>query len=67
MQVASIYNLTGFLPCLELERAPTIMPITALIFDMDGVLIDSELAHKLAKERTFVRFGVTLPESVYEQ
>jgi HAD superfamily hydrolase (TIGR01509 family) len=43
------------------------MPITALIFDMDGVLIDSEPAHKLAKERAFARFGITLPESVYEQ
>ncbi len=43
------------------------MNITAIIFDMDGVLIDSEPAHKLAKERAFARFGVTLPESVYEQ
>jgi beta-phosphoglucomutase len=43
------------------------MPTTALIFDMDGVLIDSEPAHKLAKQRAFARFGVTLPESVYEQ
>lgn len=43
------------------------MPLNAIIFDMDGVLIDSEPAHKLAKERTFARFGVTLPESVYEQ
>ena len=38
-----------------------------LIFDMDGVLIDSEPAHKLAKERAFARFGITLPESDYEQ
>jgi len=43
------------------------MEIEALIFDMDGVLIDSEPAHKLAKERAFARFGVTLPEAVYEQ
>lgn len=43
------------------------MPITAVIFDMDGVLIDSEPAHKLAKERAFARFGITLPEAVYEQ
>jgi HAD superfamily hydrolase (TIGR01509 family) len=40
---------------------------TALIFDMDGVLIDSEPAHKLAKQRAFARFGITLPEAVYEQ
>ena len=43
------------------------MPITAVIFDMDGVLIDSEPAHKLAKERAFAHFGITLPEAVYEQ
>ena len=39
---------------------------TAIIFDMDGVLIDSEPAHKLAKERAFARFGVTLPEEIYD-
>jgi HAD superfamily hydrolase (TIGR01509 family) len=39
---------------------------TALIFDMDGVLIDSEPAHKLAKERAFARFGITLSEAVYD-
>jgi beta-phosphoglucomutase len=41
--------------------------LTAIIFDMDGVLIDSEPAHKLAKQRAFARFGVTLPDSVYDQ
>jgi HAD superfamily hydrolase (TIGR01509 family) len=43
------------------------MNLTAIIFDMDGVLIDSEPAHKLAKQRAFARFGVTLPEAIYEQ
>jgi beta-phosphoglucomutase len=43
------------------------MSIAAIIFDMDGVLIDSEPAHKLAKERAFARFGIMLPPSVYEQ
>jgi HAD superfamily hydrolase (TIGR01509 family) len=43
------------------------MNITAIIFDMDGVLIDSEPAHKLAKERAFAHFGITLPENVYEE
>ena len=47
------------------ERHP--MNITAVIFDMDGVLIDSEPAHKLAKERAFARFGITLSEEVYER
>ena len=43
------------------------MNLTAIIFDMDGVLIDSEPAHKLAKERAFARFGITLPEAIYDQ
>jgi HAD superfamily hydrolase (TIGR01509 family) len=43
------------------------MNITVIIFDMDGVLIDSEPAHKLAKERAFARFGITLPEALYQQ
>jgi beta-phosphoglucomutase len=43
------------------------MNITAIIFDMDGVLIDSEPAHKLAKQSAFARFGITLPHEVYEQ
>ena len=33
---------------------------------MDGVLIDSEPAHKLAKQRAFARFAITLPDAVYE-
>jgi beta-phosphoglucomutase-like phosphatase (HAD superfamily) len=41
--------------------------ITTIIFDMDGVLIDSEPAHKLAKERAFAKFGIVLPEAVYER
>jgi HAD superfamily hydrolase (TIGR01509 family) len=41
--------------------------ITTIIFDMDGVLIDSEPAHKLAKKRAFARFGITVPEGVYEE
>lgn len=39
---------------------------TALIFDMDGVLIDSEPLHKRAKELAFAEFGIVLPESVYD-
>ncbi len=38
----------------------------ALIFDMDGVLIDSEPLHKRAKEIMFGEVGFTLPESVYD-
>ena len=43
------------------------MNVTAILFDMDGVLIDSEPAHKLAKQRAFARFGIILPEAVYDQ
>jgi|SRR5271156_2948537 len=39
---------------------------SALIFDMDGVLIDSEPLHKRAKEEVFRRLGIVLPESVYD-
>jgi beta-phosphoglucomutase len=39
---------------------------SALIFDMDGVLVDSEPLHKRAKEETFRRFGIVVPESVYD-
>jgi HAD superfamily hydrolase (TIGR01509 family) len=37
-----------------------------LIFDMDGVLIDSEPLHKRAKELAFCEFGIVLSESVYD-
>ena len=39
---------------------------SALIFDMDGVLVDSEPLHKRAKEEAFQRFGIVVPESVYD-
>ncbi len=38
----------------------------ALIFDMDGVLVDSEPLHKRAKEMAFGEVGIVLPESVYD-
>jgi beta-phosphoglucomutase len=43
------------------------MQLSSIIFDMNGVLIDSEPVHKLAKERAFERFGISLPEDVYEK
>jgi HAD superfamily hydrolase (TIGR01509 family) len=42
-------------------------PPTALIFDMDGVLVDSEPLHKRAKEIAFREVGVVLPESTYNR
>ena len=41
-------------------------PPIALIFDMDGVLVDSEPLHKRAKEVAFGEIGLVLPESVYD-
>jgi beta-phosphoglucomutase len=43
-----------------------LQPPLALIFDMDGVLVDSEPLHKRAKEMAFNEFGIVLPESVYD-
>ena len=39
----------------------------ALIFDMDGVLVDSEPLHKRSKELAFGEAGIVLPESVYDR
>jgi HAD superfamily hydrolase (TIGR01509 family) len=39
---------------------------SALIFDMDGVLVNSEPLHKRAKELAFGQFGIVLPEAVYD-
>ncbi len=64
--MASIYNRYSTLSNTG-ERTLMPMPITTLIFDMDGVLIDSEPAHKLAKERAFAQFGITLPHAIYDQ
>ena len=38
----------------------------ALIFDKDGVLVDSEPVHKRAKELVFGQFGIVVPEAVYD-
>ncbi|MGH9496500.1 MAG: HAD family hydrolase [Candidatus Sulfotelmatobacter sp.] len=39
----------------------------ALIFDLDGVLVDSEPLHKRAKEQALAEIGIVLPESVYDE
>jgi HAD superfamily hydrolase (TIGR01509 family) len=44
------------------QRAPL-----ALIFDLDGVLVDSEPLHKRAKEQAFAEFGIVLPEALYDE
>ena len=39
---------------------------SALIFDMDGVLVDSEPLHNRAKELAFRQLGIELSEAVYD-
>lgn len=38
------------------------MPVTALIFDFDGVVIDSEPLYVAAEKRLFARYNVTVPD-----
>ena len=46
---------------------PVIMRLPlGLIFDMDGVLVDSEPLHKRAKELAFAEIGIFLAEHVYD-
>lgn len=40
--------------------------IKCVIFDMDGVIIDSELLHKKAYYETFESLGVTVSEELYK-
>lgn len=39
----------------------------ALIFDMDGVIIDSEPAHAEAKRRTFAHYDLAVPDTLYDE
>jgi beta-phosphoglucomutase len=38
----------------------------ALIFDLDGVLIDTEPLHKKTKRLAFAEFGLAVPENLYD-
>ena len=42
------------------------MKITSIIFDMDGVLIDAESIHKLATQKAFADFGITVADAQYK-
>ncbi|HOJ39113.1 MAG TPA: phosphatase, partial [bacterium] len=42
------------------------MAITAIIFDVDGVIFDSEKIHVRAWEKIFGRMNLVFPRSVYE-
>jgi beta-phosphoglucomutase-like phosphatase (HAD superfamily) len=39
--------------------------ISSIIFDMDGVLIDTESIHKLATQKAFAQFGLTITDEQY--
>lgn len=41
--------------------------LEGVIFDLDGVLIDSEPIHAAAKRRVFEERGIEVPESVYDE
>lgn len=45
---------------------PVLKKPTAIIFDMDGVLVDSEPLHKRAKEMALDEVGIQLPASFYD-
>lgn len=41
--------------------------LEAVLFDLDGVLIDSEPLHAEAKRRVFAHYGIEVPETVYDE
>jgi beta-phosphoglucomutase len=41
-------------------------PFRALIFDLDGVIIDTEPKHKEAKRIAFGKYGLDVPEPLYD-
>jgi len=49
-----------------LEQRPTANP-RALIFDMDGVIVDSEALHESAKQQALRSAGIEVDESVFAQ
>lgn len=40
------------------------MGVSAIIFDLDGVLIDTEALHEEANRIAFARFGLAMPEGI---
>lgn len=47
-------------------KAPQV-PITAILFDMDGLMIDTERMAQRAWQRAGAEFGFTLPDALYLQ
>jgi hypothetical protein len=50
----------------SLGRRPTVNP-RALIFDMDGVIVDSEALHESAKQQALRSAGIEVDELVFAQ
>jgi len=50
----------------SLDQRPTVNP-QALIFDMDGVIVDSEALHESAKQQALRSAGIEVDESVFAQ
>jgi beta-phosphoglucomutase len=48
----------------SLDQRPTVNP-QALIFDMDGVIVDSEALHESAKQQALRSAGIEVDESVF--
>lgn len=48
-----------------LKNHPQLTKKTAIIFDMDGVLIDSEALHERASREAFASFGLNVPDELY--
>ncbi len=47
------------------RQVPRIGDITAVVFDLDGVLVDSEPIHFHAANRVLARFGTSISEAEY--
>ncbi|GAA5086207.1 HAD family hydrolase [Chryseobacterium ginsengisoli] len=41
------------------------MPLKAVLFDMDGVIVDTEPLHRKAYFKTFDELGIAVPEDLY--
>lgn len=50
---------------MPLEKSPQLGLPEALIFDMDGVLINSEPLHERAKREALLEAGITVPEATF--
>ncbi len=51
----------------KIRPVPRVHDITAVVFDLDGVLVDSEPLHFRAANRVLARFGKTIGEAEYRR